>query len=150
MEALIEVMEQVGNAPFDIKSYPKYIKLCEEQDSATLDASKDDNEANSGDGNDVGGPLAAEARGAMVNAMAVTAGMFTFPSLSGDLPILDLRLIYTPSTLLTDVWLPLLRHKAAILYALKNEVDVQELLGLFSAARNELPMSVYLSTRDSW
>jgi hypothetical protein len=48
MEALIEVMEQVGNAPFDIKSYPKYIKLCEEQDSATLGASKDNNEADSG------------------------------------------------------------------------------------------------------
>ena len=94
MEALIEVMEQVGNEPFDIKSYPKYIKLCEEQDSATLDALKDDNESDSEDGNDVGGPLAAEARGTMVNAMAATAGMFTFPSLSGDLPIFDLRLIY--------------------------------------------------------
>lgn len=78
MEALIEIMEQVGNAPFDIKSYPKYIKLCEEQDSVTVDASKGGNAVDSDDGNDVEGPLAAEARVAMVNAMAATAGMFTF------------------------------------------------------------------------
>jgi hypothetical protein len=78
MEALIDIMEQVGNAPFDIKSYPKYIKLCEEQDSTTLDASKGDDTVDSDDGNDVGGPLAAEARGTMVNAMAATSGTFAF------------------------------------------------------------------------
>lgn len=77
-------MEQVGNAPFDIKSYPKYIKLCEEQDSATVDASKGDNTVDSDDENDVGGPLAAEARGTMVNAMAATASTFmlTFHSIT--------------------------------------------------------------------
>lgn len=41
------------------------------------------------------------------------------------------------SASLTDVWLPLLRYKAATLDALKNEVDAQELLNLFSAARND-------------
>lgn len=73
MEALVEVMEQVGNAFYDVKLYPRYIRLCTEQDAASADVSKEDNDDNSDDFSDIGGALAAQARSTMVNAMGATA-----------------------------------------------------------------------------
>jgi hypothetical protein len=75
MEALIECMEQVGNSPYDVNLYPRYIKLAGEQDNAARNESNDD-----GDGvseheeSDELGPFGAEACSAMTSAMAATSG----------------------------------------------------------------------------
>lgn len=63
-------MEQVGNAPYDINLYPKYIKLAGEQDKATSTNDTDDEEEEGL------GPLGLEASSTMVNAMAATSGSY--------------------------------------------------------------------------
>ena len=68
MEAFIECMEQVGNTPYDVNLYPKYIKLAGEQDKASSNA---DDEAEE---QEQLGPLGAEACSTMVSAMAATSG----------------------------------------------------------------------------
>lgn len=64
-------MEQVGNAPYDINLYPKYIKLAGEQDSAASvnDGTEEEEE-------ETLGSLGAEARGTMVSAMAATSDVW--------------------------------------------------------------------------
>jgi hypothetical protein len=75
MEALIECMEQVGNSPYDIKLYPKYIKLAGEQDNTSINESTDDADAVSEKEETDGlGPLGAEACSTMTSAMAATSG----------------------------------------------------------------------------
>jgi hypothetical protein len=75
MEALIECMEQVGNSPYDVNLYPRYIKLAGEQDNAARNESTNDRESVSErEESDELGPLGAEACGTMTSAMAATSG----------------------------------------------------------------------------
>jgi hypothetical protein len=55
-------MEQVGNSPYDVKLYPKYIKLAWEQDNVARNESTNDTDGVSGHGesNELS-PLGAEA-----------------------------------------------------------------------------------------
>lgn len=80
MEALIGVMEQIGNTPFDVKAYPKYIKLCKEQEASSSNASNGYESENDATQNDGDGPLTSEARGMMVNALGATAGRLSLLS----------------------------------------------------------------------
>jgi len=81
MEELIECIEQVGNSPYDIKLYPKYIKLAGQQDNATVNEGADS--ASETERSDELGPLGAEACGTMTSAMAATSGQ----SLPVTLPV---------------------------------------------------------------
>ena len=73
MEGISEALELVSSNPYDIKNYPKCIKLCSEQDAAT---SNDTDEHSIAVGVDEGGALAAEVRGMMVSAVGATSSEF--------------------------------------------------------------------------
>lgn len=83
MDRFIELLEKIGNAPFDVKAYPEYIQLCEKQDSEAESSSKvqtkplDDDESDDEE-RFIPGPLATDARATMVAALAATGGTSCF------------------------------------------------------------------------
>jgi hypothetical protein len=74
MEELVEVVEKVGNAPFQISSYPKYILLSAEQDAASSEGVEEKDQPSNGDEITIEGPLAADACSTMVSALGATSG----------------------------------------------------------------------------
>jgi hypothetical protein len=139
MEGFMELLEKIGNAPFDIRPYPAYIQLCEKQDADTKADSKPpvdplDDEESEDEEQSVPGPLATDARMTMVQVLAATNGASRF------LIILALKMIAKLTKCnseKTAVWLPLLRNKIATLDALNKPDDVNTLLQLFRNARND-------------
>ncbi|PVF92511.1 hypothetical protein CPB86DRAFT_769315 [Serendipita vermifera] len=106
---LLEVIEKVGNKPFQISNYPQYILLSKEQDAASSGEAVEEYQPSNDTEITVEGPLTADACSTMISALGATS----------------------------DVWLPLLKYKAATLDALGSVEDAQALLDLFTSSRKD-------------